>query len=126
MPPECCRWLVDDAADLARPDRSHVVIDIMPDFITIREGETDQPRHIQVDQYWIDPRHRDAHRDPSLRRFMFRRAQDGIAALIRFNERDALTVFAPPFDINGQWHEVGGYAREQTHSLPEIVKALSG
>src|SRR5262249_38032112 len=31
-----CRWLVnDDCGDLRRPDRSHVVIDLMPDFVTL-------------------------------------------------------------------------------------------
>jgi hypothetical protein len=29
-----CRWLVeDDTSDLSRPDRSHYVIDVMPDYV---------------------------------------------------------------------------------------------
>jgi len=62
MPPECaiwnCRWLVnDDTADLPRPDRAHYVIDLMPDFITIRNDETGENQHIQVVQVSIDPKH---------------------------------------------------------------------
>jgi len=31
-----CRWLGnDDTGDLSRPDRSHYVIDIMPDYVTV-------------------------------------------------------------------------------------------
>lgn len=39
FPVECrvwsCRWLVDpEAHGLSRPDRTHYVVDIMPDFLT--------------------------------------------------------------------------------------------
>jgi hypothetical protein len=83
------------------------------------------PQNIQVVQIWCDPKYPDAHRDPALRRWMFRRAQDGIAALIRFNARDALTVFAPPFDIDGVWHEIAG-GNVERHSLIDIVRVVSG
>ncbi|MCP1761910.1 hypothetical protein [Bradyrhizobium japonicum] len=130
MPFECgvwnCRWLVnDDAAELSRPDRSHYVIDLMPDFVTIRPADGGEPLNIQVVQIWCDPNHRDAHRDPALRRWMMRRAEQGIAALIRFNAREALAVFAPPFDVNGEWHEVdSGVSTNKTHTLHEIEAAL--
>jgi hypothetical protein len=44
-PPECafwnCRWLVnDDTADLPRPGSSALLIDVMPDYITVRPDET--------------------------------------------------------------------------------------
>jgi hypothetical protein len=131
FPFECgvwnCRWLVnDDAADLSRPDRAHYVIDLMPDFITAIDNETGVRRDIQVVQIWIDPKHPLAHHDPALRRWMFRRAQDGIAALVRFNERDALTIFAPPFDPKGEWHEIDSGTVTRTHSLAEIEQALGG
>ncbi len=132
MPVECgvwnCRWLVnDDASDLSRPDRSRYVIDLMPDFVTIRDNETGEPQHIQVVQIWCDPKHRGAHRDPALRRWLIRRAEEGIAALIRFDERDALAVFAPPFDVNGEWHEIdSGVSANRTHTFDEIETALGG
>ena len=130
MPPECaiwnCRWLVnDDAADLSRPDRSHYVLDLMPDFITIKPDDGGEPQHIQVVQIWVDPKHPDAHRDPALRRWLIRRAEQGIAALIRFNERDAWVIFAPPFDKNGEWHEIKtGMRAGAGHSFAEVEAAL--
>ena len=131
MPIDCklwnCRWLVnDDAAELSRPDRSHYVIDIIPDHITFQNTETGAMRHIEVVQIWIDPKHPQAHRDPALRRWMIRRAEEGKAALIRFNERDALTIFPPPFDKDGQWHEIMGNPTEGEHTLADTVRALGG
>jgi hypothetical protein len=122
-----CRWLVnDDADELSRPDRSHYVIDVMPDFIILKDNATGAEQHVQVVQIWIDPSYPEAHRDPALRRWLLRRAQEGIAALIRFNERDAITVFAPPFDANGQWHEIVGGQPGPGHSATEIAHALGG
>ena len=132
MPRDCalwnCRWLVsNDTADLARPDRSHYVIDIMPDFITLNHNETGVQQNVQVAQVWIDPKHPDAHRDPALRRWMFRRAQEGIATIVRYNAKDALVIFAPPFDANGEWHEItSGMHSVKTHTLDEMMKALGG
>jgi hypothetical protein len=131
MPPECslwnCRWLIDDdTSELSRPDRSHYVIDVMPDFITI-SNEDGSTQNIQVAQIWVDPKHPDAHRDPALRRWMVRRAEEGIACLIRFNSRNGFAIFAPPFDVNGQWHEIeSGMKPGPTHTLTEVAAALGG
>ncbi|WFU42630.1 hypothetical protein QA640_09300 [Bradyrhizobium sp. CB82] len=74
-----------------------------------------------------DPAYPQAHGAPALRRWPYRRAADGVAALIRFNERAAITVFAPPFDPAGQWHEIdSGVSVNRTHSLGEVVTALGG
>jgi hypothetical protein len=44
-----CRWLVeDDTADIGRPDRSHLVIDLMPDFVTLRNNEDGSENRVQV------------------------------------------------------------------------------
>lgn len=100
-----CRWLTgDDTADLSRPDRSHYVIDMVPDFITVTDHGV---RHqLQVIQIWVDPNHRDAHRDPALRAYIERRAEQGIAALVRYDEHEALAIFAPRFSATQQWQEV--------------------
>jgi hypothetical protein len=130
MPGECalwnCRWLVnDDAADLARPDRSHYVIDLLPDYITLSEDATGKTFTVQVVQIWIDPDFPDAHRDPALRRYIERRAGEGIAALVRFNARDALAIFAPAMSTDGQWHEKAGVGGPD-HKRPDIETALGG
>jgi hypothetical protein len=129
MPGEChfwnCRWLVnDDTADLSRPDRSHYVIDVMPDFITISNNDTGAAQHVQVVQVWIDPRYPDAHRDPALRHYLERRGQEGTAALVRFNPRDAVTIFPPAMSDDGQWHEVRGASQQTTHTIEDVAQAL--
>jgi Putative zinc- or iron-chelating domain len=78
-----CRWLVNnDTADLRRPDRSHYVIDIMPDFITLTE-EGKESANVEVVQVWVDPKYRDAYKDPALMDYMARRGEEGIATIIR-------------------------------------------
>jgi hypothetical protein len=102
-----CRWLLgDDTADLSRPDRSHVVIDITPDFVTLRDGNTGEATNVEVVQIWIDPKYPDAHRDPALRRYIERRGQEGIAAIIRWSSDKAMTIFPPSMSKDGQWHEI--------------------
>ncbi len=99
----------------------------MPDFVTVRDDVTGEALNIQVVQIWVDPQHRDAHRDPALRRWLIRRAEKGIAALIRFNSKEALAVFAPPFDSAGQWREItSGVSTGRTHTFTEIATALGG
>jgi hypothetical protein len=134
MPIACgvwnCRWLVnDDCDDLARPDRSHYVIDLMPDFVTLQSEQGEH--HVQVVQIWCDPKHPHAHRDPKLRAWMLRRAKDGIATLVRYGARDAITIFPPPMVEDNEWHEFDGRASDRatvvtgkTHTFADIERAL--
>jgi hypothetical protein len=131
MPIECgvwnCRWLVgDDTADLPRPDRAHLVIDIVPDFISVQNNETGEIVHrVQVVQIWCDPRYPEAHRDPRLRSYLLRRGEQGIGAIVRFNSKDALTIIPPNLASDGAWHEVTGQATESTHSFADVLDALA-
>jgi hypothetical protein len=106
-----CRWLTKhDTADQHRPDRAHCVIDPMPDTLDIanEDGTRDT---ITVCQIWVDPRYRYAFRDEPMRSFIERRGAEGIATLIRWDERAGLAVF--PASITGsQWMERGGIAEE--------------
>jgi hypothetical protein len=143
MPPECamwnCRWLVnDDTNDLPRPDRSHYVLDIMPDHVTLEDNETKQRTNVQVVQIWIDPAHPDAHRDPRLRAYLSRRAEQGIAAILRYDSHRATLLFAPSM-FSGTppdgWLQPDGWVEvphnspnvksEPTHTLRDTMKALS-
>lgn len=113
-----CRWLVnDDVVDLSRPDRSHYVIDVIPDYVTVAETGDKIP----VIQIWCDPDYPDAHRDPALRRYLERRAAEGVAAQVRYNHSDSLMIFAPAFF--GKWREIGGKA-EQQHTMADIAQAI--
>jgi hypothetical protein len=104
-----CRWLVnDDTADLSRPDRSHYVIDIVPDFITAINDEKIAQK-IQTVQIWVDPKHRDAHRDPKLREYLMRLAnKKRIIGQIRYGSEDCLILIPPSLTSNGEWIEKEG------------------
>lgn len=128
MPPECalwnCRWLVNRAGGTSRPDRSHIVIDIMPDFIDVNDSETGNTFPIEVIQCWIDPRYPEAHKDRAFRAYLFEQAQCGRFALIRRNARDAFILVAPETE-DGEWRELGGMSSGRTHTATEIAQALS-
>jgi hypothetical protein len=99
-----CRWLVnDDTGDLRRPDRSGYVVDILPDFVTLDLGGDGNQHNIEAVVIWAETP--DAWRDPALLEYLIRRGAEGKVALIRFNERDGLTVFPPNMCSDGQWHE---------------------
>ena len=75
-------------------------------------------------QIWIDPDYPDAHRDPALRAYLLRRAEEGIAALVRYDNTRALHIFAPPLAQDGQWHEGEGDTLRRQHTQDEIDDAL--
>lgn len=130
MPQECslwnCRWLAeDDTANMSRPDRSHIVIDTMPDFVTAQNNETGDEYPIEVIQCWVDPRHPDAHRSPEFRAFVARQAEQGKLTLIRYDSQNAFTLFAPKF-TGGDWVEFrDGQSVERSHTVMEIAEALA-
>jgi len=98
----------NDTGDQSRPDRSHLVIDLMPDYITLQNPETGERYEIEVVQVWCDPHYPDAHKAPQFRRYVERRADEGKMVLVRFNSRDAITLLAPRWSADSQWHEKGG------------------
>jgi hypothetical protein len=136
FPPECgwwsCRWLAsNDTADLSRPDRSHYVIDVMPDYITLTHNETGEQQNIQVVQIWCDPKHPDAHRDPALREYLRRRGDEGIMGLVRYGVAHETLMLVPPQMVaDGQWHEVDStvvnVSQEKEHTLTDMMRALGG
>jgi hypothetical protein len=131
FPAECaawtCRWLVgDDTADLSRPDRSHYDLDVLPDFVTLRNNETGDAQHVEVVQIWVDPGYPDAHRDPALRAYLERRGHEGKAGIVRWDNQRAMVIFPPELSENRQWNEVESDFRLQEHTIDDVVQALSG
>lgn len=113
MPMSCkfwnCRWLTgDDTEELHRPDRSHVVIDIMPDVIQATHNETGEVTKIEAVQLWVDPQHPDAWRDPTILRYLERRSHDGVVGLVRYNSQDAFRVIPPAMSDGRGWVEMRG------------------
>jgi hypothetical protein len=121
-----CRWLVEnDTADLRRPDRSHYVIDVMPDFVTLRNNETGAAEHVEAVQIWVDPRYPDAHRDPALRAYLERRAEKNVVGLVRWSNTEGMVIFPPALSQDRQWHEARSALNVKEHSIDEVVAALS-
>lgn len=132
-PAECvfwtCRWLAaDDTAELSRPDRSHYVIDVMPDYVTIVHDDTGERQTVPVVQIWVDPKYPEAHRDPALRRYLMRRGEQGTAAIIRYTATTGFVLWPPNMSTDGQWHatDTAASMREHSHTFEEIAAALSG
>jgi hypothetical protein len=113
-----CGWLKDedDAGELSRPDRAHYVIDQRPDFVTMVIGEEEQK--MPVLQIWCDPAHRDAHRDPALRRYL---SGGPVAALIRYNSSDAILIVPPEITGSGWYESAAGMGRRE-HTNAEILE----
>lgn len=112
-----CRWLVDhETAGLARPDRSHLVIDMQYDTILKQPHDGGPGQTHPVLQVWADPAFRDAHRALDFRAYLARQAKRiGVAALIRYSSQDAFVLAALTLSGTGQWQELPGvmFAREQ-------------
>jgi hypothetical protein len=130
FPIECglwnCRWLVDETTSkLLRPDISHYVIDISPDFVTAQ----DKGREVKVPviQVWIDPRYPEAHRDPNLREWL-RQHEPQCLMLVRSNAEEAKVMIPSHMSDTGKGEEVGGarmLMENRTHRADEIAAVLT-
>jgi hypothetical protein len=107
-----CRWLVgDDTAAMRRPDRAGYVIDLVPDFVLAEPHDGTEPTRIQVVQVWVDPKMPEAWRqDDELLAYLDRQGRKGIAALIRLNARDGITLIPPSMNASGKFLEFRGPA----------------
>lgn len=133
MPPSCklwnCRWLTEDRTqNLRRPDRSGYVVDIMPDFVTMRNDETGEKTTLPVLQIWVDPTRPDAWRkDRDLWDYMARLgAEEGMCALIRNGSEAAIFIAPPAVNADGTWFEHGSGVMGSAHSPLDMVKAGYG
>lgn len=123
-----CRWLVEDrTGDIRRPDRAHYVIDILPDFVTVVDNISGRETHIPVLQVWCDPSYPDAWRDPQLMAYIERLgAEEGMAAMIRFNEEVATFVAPPSINPKGEWFIQESNVGGPTHRAADFIKAGFG
>jgi Fe-S-cluster containining protein len=121
-----CRWVQnDDTAELSRPDRSHYVLDSMPDYIEVVDNNTGKRHQAPVIQVWVDPDYPDAHRDPKLRTFLARAAENPPhpLAMIRLGPGRAFTLWAPFFTKGDWWESEPKHTTERQHSFEQIVAA---
>lgn len=128
FPPSCglwsCAWLAfpDTTMALARPDRSHYVIDPAPDFIEIDPNDGSESYRISALQIWVDPKFPHAHRDPALRAYLLERAERyQQLALIRYSSSEAFVLVPPSMSGEGEWVEQRSNCTMVQHSAAEIV-----
>ena len=129
MPVECslwnCLWLTGPGTEaLSRPDRSGIVLDATIDFITVRDDDTGETQQIGAIQLWCDPKRPTAHRDPALRAYLARRAEEGFAAIVRYSATDAFVLWAPAFTSGRGWIEQRTAVRAEEHTAAQIAAAL--
>lgn len=114
-----CRWLNgSDTEDLRRPDRSHYVIDCMPEFVKLTEKTSGDIIKVPCVQVWLDPRFPQAHEDPALRAFLDRRGKEQVLGLIRLNGTDAFVLWPPSMTGDG-WHIQDGQSEKQ-HTAADV------
>jgi hypothetical protein len=122
--PECklwnCRWLRDESTgELRRPDRSHYVIDVMPEYVTLYD-DVGVGTKVPVVQIWVDPDYPDAHRDPALRDWL--ELHKGWAGLVRYSGHDGFVIFPPNMSADGEWHEkASNHPAEVRHTAADLV-----
>jgi hypothetical protein len=105
-----CLWLIGTHGGaplpLGRPDRTHYVLDEVPDLIRIRDNRTGEiVDQWEVMQIWVDPLYPDAWKDPALLAML---DQGAIVALVRYSSTKGFTLFPPSRMVDHQWHQEGG------------------
>ena len=125
--PESCRlwdclWLRgDDVAELRRPDRLHLIVDMIPDYITLQPHEDpENSTNVGVLQIWADPAAPEAHRDPLFRTWLNRRRE---IAIVRFGSKRAFVLCPPSRSAAGIWEEAAGTWNERPEM--EQMRALT-
>jgi hypothetical protein len=48
------------------------------------------------------------------------------AAIVRYNNEDAVVLFPPALASDGKWHEERSAMRQQQHTFKEIAEVLQG
>jgi hypothetical protein len=99
-----CLWLIgtDEGHELrlGRPDRTHYVLDMVPDIIRITNNVTGAVTQLDVMQIWCDPKFPDAWSDPALLAMLDRQ---GVIGLVRFNSEKGFAIFPPSRSASGKW-----------------------
>jgi hypothetical protein len=118
FPVECklwsCQWLTSPTTSkLKRPDRTHYVVDLIPDMIRVTNNATGEANEMVVTQVWLDPAFPDAWRDDDLLEFI---EASGRPAMIRLNRTEGFAVF-PPSVTGEQKFIISGSAE----SVPTIT-----
>lgn len=131
--PVCCKtfaclWLADpETKGMPRPDRAHYVLDMTADYVTHTDLNTGEKHQLPVFQVWADPAFRNAHRAPELRAWMMRQAERfGAGTIVRYSITDAIAIFPPAFNADGEWKEIVAPVTARTFEDREIMSNFAG
>lgn len=119
-----CQWLLGQGTEgLARPDRTHYVIDSFPDTIYLNVPtpagiETTPLVSIQV---WVDPRYPDAWDNERLKSYLNARR---MPVIIRYGNDSGFVLFPPSVSGTGEW--VKNDTKPQPRQFLFDKRALSG
>jgi hypothetical protein len=121
-----CRWLVnDDTDDQLRPDRSHIVLDMMPDVVRITDEHGGNPEMVPVIVAWVDPDYPDAWKAPAFQRYLLRQE---VPVLLRLNSSESIGTILPP-KVTGQprlFLKESKLGKDMPNTLEAKAKALGG
>jgi hypothetical protein len=127
-PLECrtwsCAWLAmaDETPGVPRPDRAHIVIDIIRDEVMHKYGDG-TVQAVPVVQMWCDPAFPEAHKAPALRAYMLNMAtRHGAATIIRYDSERAFVIYPPPLMSDRQWHEKTGVVTARNAFEAEVLE----
>ena len=122
-----CQWLIggEHTETLRRPDRGRYVVDIIPEYVTLRPHDGGPKQQAPVVQVWLDPRYPDAWRDPGLLAYLDQRSKQGFAALLRTSSHQASVLIPPRLSGQAEWILRSSAMCEVEHSAAEVVDALA-
>jgi len=102
-----CLWVLDRSIpEELRPDRCHVIFDMMADTVTAEASDGKKTLGLTVLVAWGDPAFPDAHRAPIVRELMNEVAEKvGIPTLVRMSDEEAFAVAAPCLAGGENWYE---------------------
>jgi len=109
-----CWWLLDPRFDLPRPDRAGYVVDMIPDFVVFGE-DVFTGKRVNALQIWADPKRPEAWRGAMdwIKRVI---GETEAVAVIRFSERDAITLVPPRLTDTGEWAEIDSRVMGGVHA----------
>lgn len=114
-----CRWLFDPGtveAGMRRPDLAGYVVDCNLDDVIVG-GE----RSVKVMQIWVDPKRRDAHRDPALRAYLSEIGRTHrLASIVRWSSDEGFVLVPPNMAREGEWLELHSHM----HTADDMKTAL--
>lgn len=110
-----CLWLMGEPVG-ARPDRSRLVVDPLPDYVVAVENATGARQTVPVIQVWCAEHDREAHRDPAFREWL---KGTGRPALVRFANKSGLVLQWQ----GDHWYERWSDWKEAEHTVEQKIAA---